>query len=103
MWQQFGVTIPSATNSTYTIATIRDSDAGNYDVIVSSVGGSVTSSVVSLTVTHPPVFVSQPQSETVIQGQNASFSVTHERHDAVYTSGGRIQRTLAERPTTPTH
>ena len=36
----------------------------------------MTSSVVTLTVTHPPVFVTEPQSQTAIQGQNASFNVT---------------------------
>ncbi|HLX71487.1 MAG TPA: immunoglobulin domain-containing protein, partial [Verrucomicrobiae bacterium] len=76
LWQQNGVGIPGATNSSYTISVIRDSDAGPYNVIVSSAGGSVTSSNATLTVTHPPVFVTQPSSQTVIQGQTASFNVT---------------------------
>lgn len=76
LWQQNGVGIPGATNSSYTIGVIRDSDAGPYNVIVTSVGGSVTSSNATLAVTHPPMFVTQPQSQTVIQGQTASFNVT---------------------------
>ncbi len=76
LWQQNGVGIPGATNSSYTISVIRDSDAGPYNVIVSSAGRSVTSSNATLTVTHPPVFVTQPSSQTVIQGQTASFNVT---------------------------
>jgi hypothetical protein len=76
LWSQNGLVIPTATNSTYTIGTIRDSDSGSYTVLVSSAGGSVTSAPATLTVTHPPVFVTQPSSVTVNVGQNASFNVT---------------------------
>lgn len=76
VWQQNNVVIPDATNSSYTIGVIRDSDAGAYNVIVSGPGGTVTSSNATLTVTHPPVFATEPQNQTVVQGQTASFNVT---------------------------
>ena len=44
-----------ATNSTFTLTGVRASQAGNYSVIVTNIGGSVTSSPVALsTVTSPP-------------------------------------------------
>jgi len=51
-------------------------DAGNYTVIISNAGGSVTSSVATLAVVSPPVIISQPQSLTVANGSPACFSVT---------------------------
>jgi len=49
-------------------------NVGNYQVIVTSPSGNVTSSVVSLTVVLPAI-VSQPQSCVVTNGNSAAFSV----------------------------
>jgi hypothetical protein len=43
-WRHNGQTIPGATGSSYTIAGVGPSDAGEYDVVVSNAGGSQTSS-----------------------------------------------------------
>ena len=44
-------------------------NAGNYTVVVTNLGGSVTSAVATLTVTVPPRITTQPQNQTVIAGQ----------------------------------
>ena len=50
-------------------------NVGNYDVIVSSASGSVTSSVASLTVLLPPSIVTQPYSVAAANGGTTIFNV----------------------------
>jgi hypothetical protein len=64
-----------AQSSTLTLNAVAPSNAGNYSVVVANAGGSVTSVVATLTVLVPPGIQTQPNSQTVTQGQNASFSV----------------------------
>ena len=52
-WRKNGVAIGGTTASSYTIASAQTGDAGNYDVVVSNAGGSVTSAAAALTVTLP--------------------------------------------------
>ena len=52
-WRKNGVAIGGATASSYAIASAQTGDAGNYDVVVSNAGGSVTSAAAALTVTLP--------------------------------------------------
>jgi hypothetical protein len=75
-WQQNNVLLPGQTASTLVLNTVADSAAGSYSVTVSNVNGTITSSQVMLTIKHPPVFLTQPTSLTVNQGNSASFSVT---------------------------
>ena len=71
-----GGIVSGATSSTLTLTGATPSWALNYRVIVSNTGGSVTSSPsATLTVTVPPAITTQPSSQTVNQGANASFSV----------------------------
>ena len=49
-WRHEGTNIPGATHATLRIADLATSDAGGYSAVVSNPAGSVTSSVVSLTV-----------------------------------------------------
>ena len=49
---------------------------GNYSVIITGPDGSVTSSIVTLTVLSPPIIVSQPQSLAVQEGAPAVFGVS---------------------------
>ncbi len=74
-WQFNGTNIPAATGSSYSETNVQLTNAGNYCVVVSDVGGSVTSSNAQLTVAVAPVITTQPASQTVIQGSNAIFSV----------------------------
>jgi sugar lactone lactonase YvrE len=50
--------------------------AGDYQVIVTSPFGSVTSTVATLTLLFPPSFTVQPANQYVFAGSNAEFTVT---------------------------
>jgi hypothetical protein len=70
-----GATIGGVTNATLTINGVQTNDSGNYLVIVTNYGGSVTSSVVVLTVTSVPFLTLQPTNQTVGVGSTVSFYV----------------------------
>ena len=55
---------------------VSTNDAGNYSVVITGSGGSVTSSVVTLKVVIMPFIINQPQPLTVTSGHAASFVVT---------------------------
>ncbi|HEY3762234.1 MAG TPA: immunoglobulin domain-containing protein [Verrucomicrobiae bacterium] len=74
-WTQNGSIIPGATTATYSLASVVDTNAGNYSAIVYNDFGSVTSSVVTLTIIDPPVITSEPLSLTVNAMSNATFAV----------------------------
>lgn len=69
-------------------------DVGNYQVIVTGADGSVTSSVVSLTVPLPPAIVTQPNFLTVPYGGTANFNVSVTNYPPFgyqwFTSSGRV-------------
>jgi|GEM_PF-307023 len=77
-WQKGTVDIPGATSASYTVTNAQTTDAGNYRVVVSNAAGSVTSAAAALTVVTPqaPTITAQPQSQTVSDGGNVTFSVT---------------------------
>jgi len=74
-------------------------NAGNYDVVVTSPYGSVTSSIVSLTVLLPPAIAAQPVSGSVPLGGSANFSVAVSNNPPFgyqwFTSSGRAASGLA--------
>jgi sugar lactone lactonase YvrE len=74
-WSFNGANIPNATNATLTLNSVQPSQAGNYAAVVSNPAGSVLSSNALLMVNTPPTITTQPGSQTVNAGQNASFSV----------------------------
>ena len=64
-------------NGTLTVNDLQPVEAGNYQLIVSNVyGGSLTSSVATLTVLIPPSITVQPANLSVTLNSNATFSVT---------------------------
>jgi formylglycine-generating enzyme required for sulfatase activity len=75
-WRLGGVNISGATAATYTIASVLANQAGLYSCVVTNAYGSATSADASLVVNVPPSIGTQPGSQTVLQGANASFSVT---------------------------
>ncbi|GEM_PF-644593 len=75
-WLFNGLAISGATNFTYIFNLMDTNQAGNYSVVVTNDYGSVTSSPAILTVfTTPPGISSQPTSQLVPGGSNATFSV----------------------------
>ena len=67
--------LPGQTNSTFTITNTSPNSLGNYYVVVTSATGSVTSSVVNLTLLYPPSIATQPQDQVVNGNGTASFNV----------------------------
>jgi hypothetical protein len=74
-WSLNGAPVPGP-GSTLALNKVKWNDAGNYMVVVANSLGSVTSVVATLTVDAPPFITTQPQNQTAVAGQNASFSVT---------------------------
>ncbi|RDC62457.1 PQQ-dependent sugar dehydrogenase [Adhaeribacter pallidiroseus] len=78
-WQKNNANISGATAATYTIASTKPTDAGNYRVLVKNAVGSVTSSSVALTVTafnSPPIaIINTPAANSLYRGgQTILFS-----------------------------
>src|SRR5438552_4693903 len=74
-WTFNDTALPDATNASLALTNVQTNDAGSYRVVVTNSYGSVTSAVATLTVYVVPTIATQPQSQMVTQGQNASFSV----------------------------
>ena len=58
------------------LGNVTTTNAGNYQVIVTSPSGSVTSSIVTLSIAFPPSIVAQPQNAVATNNYPAQFSVT---------------------------
>lgn len=77
-WKKNGASISGATSSSFSIASVGNSDAADYSVVVSNSAGSITSSSATLTVTAAataPSITSQPQSVAVTVGNTVNFNV----------------------------
>ncbi|HZM05455.1 MAG TPA: immunoglobulin domain-containing protein [Candidatus Saccharimonadales bacterium] len=74
-WYKGAAALAGATNSTLVLASVLDANAGQYRVVISNAGGSVTSSVAGLTIIDPPKITSQPVAQSVLSGATASFQV----------------------------
>ncbi|MGH7972828.1 MAG: immunoglobulin domain-containing protein [Limisphaerales bacterium] len=74
-WYRDGNAIGGANSSSYSILVVLGLGGGTYSVLVSNAGGSVMSANATLNLAQAPVIYTQPQSQPVIQGQSASFSV----------------------------
>jgi uncharacterized protein YjbI with pentapeptide repeats len=75
-WCFNGTNLNGARQSNYNLNGVTTNNAGNYTVVVSNCAGCVTSSVAALMVLLPPSITTQPASQTVINGSNATFNVT---------------------------
>ncbi len=91
-WRRGGINlvdlgnISGSTNSTLTLSNVQWVDATNYCVVMTNSAGSVTSSVVALTVlsTNLIQISSQPASVTVSPDQTAQFTVTATTSGSLY-------------------
>jgi hypothetical protein len=79
-WKKNGANISGATSASYTTPATTTADSGStFQVVVSNAAGNTPSSTVTLTVSAAavsPTITTQPVSQTVTAGQDATFSVT---------------------------
>lgn len=76
-WQRNQVNISGATSSSYTLQSAAFADNGaKFRVVITNGFGNATSNEATLTVNAPPAITGHPASQTVTQGQPASFGVT---------------------------
>ncbi len=75
-WRLNGANLTTGTNDTLTLSNVQLGQAGSYVVVVSNAGGAVTSAPLAvLTVNVPPSIQTQPASQNVAAGANATFTV----------------------------
>ncbi|HWN94271.1 MAG TPA: lamin tail domain-containing protein, partial [Methylomirabilota bacterium] len=74
-WRFGGTNIPGATNTTYSFTNASLANHGTYSVTAMDDISSAVSSDAFIFVLVRPGFVQQPQPQTVLQGQTATFSV----------------------------
>jgi sugar lactone lactonase YvrE len=75
-WRFYGTNLSGATTSSLTMASAQPADAGPYAVVITNSLGSVTSATAQLTVFVAPTLTNAPQSLTINQYSNATFSVS---------------------------
>lgn len=75
-WRKNTQPIDGATAAVHVLADVTEVDEADYDVVITNVVGSLTSSVAHLAVNDPPRITTPPQSLTLVVGAPASFSVT---------------------------
>ncbi len=71
-WRKNSVVISGATSATFTLASAQTTDAANFDCVVTNTAGTATSVVAQLTVT--PAFTTQPLSQVIAAGSNATLT-----------------------------
>jgi CotH kinase protein/Concanavalin A-like lectin/glucanases superfamily/Lamin Tail Domain/Immunoglobulin domain len=74
-WRHNGGNIPGANGSQLILSDAQPFQIGSYDVVVFNDAGAAVSSNAVLTLTAPPTISLQPQSQTVLAGENATFTV----------------------------
>ncbi|MGZ5505023.1 MAG: TIGR02597 family protein, partial [Limisphaerales bacterium] len=73
-WFHNDVAIAGATASTYSKSNAQVSDSGTYYVVITNLVDEITSFEVTLAII--PLITTQPQNQTVLQGNTAAFSVS---------------------------
>jgi hypothetical protein len=77
-WCLNGAALWGSTNSSLLITNSQSTNVGLYNVIVTNVSGTATSTVAALTVLFPPSIVAQFQSQRVLEGSSLEFTLTAE-------------------------
>ncbi len=75
-WWDSNGTIQDATNAIYNLASAAPTNSDNYIVTINNAFGSITSSVVTLTIGLPPSVILQPVNQTAPAGEAVTLSVT---------------------------
>jgi hypothetical protein len=76
-WIKDEVQLPGQTGTDLILSNVTTNDSGNYAAVVSNSSGSVTSSIIALTVlASSPLILEQPQPATRYASASATFSVS---------------------------
>ena len=75
-WRCNGTNLAGASTALLALPNVQISSAGTYSVVATNALGTATSASALLTVIAPPTITTQPQSLSINQGSNATFSVT---------------------------
>ena len=92
-WRFNGTNIANATNTSYTINSVADTNVGNYSVVVTNLNGSDTSSNAALTINHAPLLAAI--SDRTI-AELTTLNITNSVSDA---DGGTMTYSLLTAPT----
>jgi hypothetical protein len=76
LWKKGGNDIGGATNAALLLTNVQQSDATNYNVVVSNDYGSAPSAQAVLSLSASPAIIGQPQSTNVFVGATVTFSVS---------------------------
>ncbi|NBV33743.1 MAG: hypothetical protein EBR81_08185, partial [Proteobacteria bacterium] len=74
-WRKNGANISGATSASYSLVAAQVGDSGSYDVAVTNIAGTKTSSAATVSVNTPVNITAQPVSLTVNPGSLATFTV----------------------------
>lgn len=74
-WYFNDALVPNATNATLSLTNVQPASQGGYFVVVTNLAGSITSVVANLSFLGGPSITSHPQSQDVVAGSNAVFSI----------------------------
>gem|GEM_PF-2369273 len=83
-WYKDGAPLITATNTSLTISNVQQPSIGAYWAVITNGFGSVTSSVVSLTLGVPPSLVTHPISQTVALGATVLLSTSATGHEPLF-------------------
>ncbi|MBS1811295.1 MAG: hypothetical protein JST84_24235 [Acidobacteria bacterium] len=75
-WRKNGAPIAGATSNTLSFAAATATDAGSYDLVITSDCNTATTNTVILTVNPTTAITTQPVAQAKVVGQSMSFSVT---------------------------
>ncbi len=74
-WRFKGMNIPDATSADYTLTNVQLTNAGDYDVVVTNIVNSVTSTPVAVLTVLEGVRITPLASQTVLPGTSVTFAV----------------------------
>ena len=77
-WFSNNVALPGGTNRWLLLSSAKPGQSGNYSLVITNDAGSVTSSIVTLTITPPtpPTFPVQPTNQSVLYGNTAAIAAS---------------------------
>lgn len=75
-WRKNGAALPGQTGATLVLSSLTTADEGNYDVLVSNLAGTVSSTPASLLIALPPEIRRSPASQSLAAGGVIRLEVT---------------------------